>query len=58
MPVTLAIQDLINQRASFQKIREVARAEGMQTMYEAGIKKVESGITSLEEVLAVTLGVD
>jgi len=58
LPVTLEIQDLINQRASFQKIREVARAAGMQTLYESGIKKVESGITSLEEILSTTLGVE
>jgi len=58
MPITLEIQDLINQRASFQKIREVARASGMQTLYESGIRKVESGVTSLEEVLSTTLGVE
>ena len=58
LPVTLEIQDLINQRASFQKIREVARAAGMQTLYESGIKKVESGETSLEEVLSTTLGAE
>ncbi|MCX5669033.1 MAG: ATPase, T2SS/T4P/T4SS family [Candidatus Omnitrophica bacterium] len=58
MPVTLEIQDLINQRATFQKIREVARAAGMQTLYESGIKKVESGITSLEEIFSTTLGVE
>lgn len=58
LPITLEIQDLINQKASFQKIREVARAKGMQTLYESGIKKVESGITSLEEVFSITLGAD
>jgi type IV pilus assembly protein PilB len=58
LPITLEIQDLINQRASFQKIREVARAAGMQTLYESGIKKVENGITSLEEILSTTLGVE
>jgi len=58
MPVRLEIQDLINQRASFQKIREVARASGMQTLYESGIKKVESGVTSLEEIFSTTLGVE
>ena len=58
LPVTLEIQDLINQRASFQKIREVARAAGMQTLYESGIKKVESGITSLEEIFSTTLGAE
>ena len=56
LPVTLEIQDLINQRATFQKIREIARAAGMQTLYESGVKKVESGVTSLEEILATTLG--
>jgi len=50
------LRSLINQKASFQKIREVARATGMQTLYESAIKKVEMGITSLEEALAVTLG--
>ncbi len=58
LPVTLEIQDLINQRAPFQKIREVARAAGMQTLYESGIKKVESGVTSLEEIFSTTLGVE
>lgn len=52
------IQGLINQKASFQKIREVARAAGMQTLYESAIKKVEDGIISVEEALSVTLGAD
>ena len=52
------IKDLINQKASFQRIREVARASGMQTLYESAIKKVEEGVTSLEEALSVTLGAD
>ena len=58
MPVTLEIHELINQRASFQKIREVAKTAGMSILYESGLRKVESGVTSLEEVLAVTLGGD
>ncbi|MDD2688764.1 MAG: ATPase, T2SS/T4P/T4SS family [Candidatus Omnitrophica bacterium] len=58
MVVDQEIKDLINQRASFQKIREVARAHGMQTLYDSAIKKVEEGTTSLEEALSVTLGAD
>jgi len=58
MMVNEQIQDLINQGASFQKIREMARQSGMQTLYESAIKKVEDGITSLEEALSVTLGAD
>ncbi len=56
--VTPEIQDLINQKAPYQKIREVARAAGMQTLYESAIKKVEDGTTSLEEALSITLGAD
>jgi len=58
MLVNPQIQDLINQKAAFHKTREVARAHGMQTLYESAIAKVEQGITSLEEALSITLGVD
>lgn len=58
MVVSEKIRELINQRASFQKIKEVARSEGMQTLYESSIKKVEAGVTSLEEALSITLGAD
>ena len=58
MMINAQLQDLINQRASYQKLREAARAFGMQTLYESAIKKVEDGVTSLEEALSVTLGAD
>jgi len=58
MAINAEIQGLINQKASFQKIREVARASGMQTLYESAMEKVEKGITSLEEALSVTLGAE
>jgi len=51
------IKELITQHASYTKIREVAKEQGMLTLYESGIRKVEKGISSLEEVLSVTLGV-
>ncbi|HQJ15811.1 MAG TPA: ATPase, T2SS/T4P/T4SS family [Candidatus Omnitrophota bacterium] len=50
------IRELINQRASFLKIREVAVAGGMQTLFESAIRKVEAGVTSFEEALSVTIG--
>ncbi len=56
--VTDDIRELINQRASFQKIREAAKAGGMQTLYDIAIKKVEDGVTSLEEALSATMGVE
>lgn len=58
MIVNEHIQELINQRATFQKIRDAAKASGMQTLYESSIKKVEEGVTSLEEALSVTLGAE
>lgn len=58
MLINEQLRDLITQRTPFQKIREVARAGGMQTLYESGIKKVEDGVTSLEEALSITLGAD
>ena len=58
MPINNDVREAISQRATFQKVREVARACGMQTLYESAMKKVEAGVTSLEEAIAVTLGVD
>lgn len=58
MLTNVEIKELISKGASFQKIREAARASGMQTLYESAIRKVEAGITSLEEALSVTLGAD
>jgi len=58
MVINEEIRSLISQRASFQKIRDTAKAAGMQTLYESAIKKAESGTTSLEEALAITLGGD
>lgn len=55
MEVTEQIQDLVNQRASFQKTRDTAREAGMQTLFESAIKKVESGVSSLEEAFATTI---
>jgi type IV pilus assembly protein PilB len=58
MVVNNELREMIGQRASFQKIREVAKKSGMQTLYESAMKKVEQGVTSLEEALSVTLGAD
>jgi type IV pilus assembly protein PilB len=52
------IKELVNQKATFQKIKEVAKATGMQSLYDTAIKKVEEGVTSLEEALSITLGAD
>ena len=56
MPVNEQLRELISQRASFQKVRDLAKTNGMQTIQESALKKVNEGITSLEEALAVTVG--
>jgi type II secretory ATPase GspE/PulE/Tfp pilus assembly ATPase PilB-like protein len=50
------IREMISQKKTFQEIRKVAREIGMQTLYDSAIRKVEEGITSLEEAISVTLG--
>ena len=51
------LKSLITHNVSYQKMREMARKLGMNTLYESGLKKVEKGITSLEEVMSVTFGI-
>lgn len=58
MLVNDQIRELVNQRASSQKVGEAARASGMQTLAESALKKVEAGITSLEEAVSVTLAAE
>lgn len=41
--------------ASIKSIRELAAKYNMCTLYESGIKKAEQGLTSLEEVMSVSL---
>jgi hypothetical protein len=39
--------------ASVQDIKRQARKEGMNTLFESGMKKVFKGITSMEELFRV-----
>jgi len=54
MAMTEPIRDLIMRRANADEIREQAIKEGMRTMIEDGIRKVLSGVTTIEEVLRAT----
>ncbi len=49
------IRRLMIQRASADEIKAQAQKTGMQSMRVDGIKKAEKGLTTLEEVLKVTL---
>ena len=48
------IQRSILDGADANQLREVARAKGMATLYEDGMRKVLAGQTSIDEVLRVT----
>lgn len=48
------IQDLVISKADSQKIIEQAVTEGMTTMTDDGLFKVQEGITTIEEVLRAT----
>jgi len=57
MVIDNTLRQLITERAAYEKVREVALSKGMQSLYTSGLKQVEDGATSLEEVLSATLGV-
>ncbi|MDP2654549.1 MAG: ATPase, T2SS/T4P/T4SS family [Candidatus Omnitrophota bacterium] len=48
------IRELISKRANYNLIHDAARKSGMATLFEDGIRKVEEGVTSLDEILSVT----
>ena len=54
LELTPRIQNLIAKDASAAKINQTAIEQGMTSMEEAGIKKVDQGVTTLEEVMRVT----
>jgi type IV pilus assembly protein PilB len=55
MPITPEVRDLILRNAPTAEIREVARTQGMRSLRQNGLQKVLDGITTVEEVLRVTL---
>jgi len=54
LPMTDALRSLIMRHATASELRAAAIAEGMETIYENGLKKAVEGVTTIEEVLRVT----
>ncbi len=54
MPISEEIQRIILADGNALEIAEQASREGVRSLRESGLQKVRAGITSLEEVLAVT----
>ena len=54
MPISEEIQRIILRDGNALEIAEQAQREGVRTLRQAGLHKAKMGLTSLEEVLAVT----
>ncbi|QKO22792.1 type IV-A pilus assembly ATPase PilB [Rhodoferax sp. BAB1] len=54
MPITEELQRIILRDGSALEIAKQAQAEGVRSLRLSGLHKVKQGLTSLEEVLAVT----
>ncbi len=54
MPITETMQRLILENGNAMQIADQAQREGVDDLRRSGLKKVKQGLTSLEEVLAVT----
>ena len=54
-PISQGIESLIMAQTSSHDLYRKAREEGMIPLRQAGIKKVLLGLTSLDEVLRVTM---
>jgi type II secretory ATPase GspE/PulE/Tfp pilus assembly ATPase PilB-like protein len=55
MPVSPALRTLIHRGAGQGEILAAARKEGMRTLREAGVQQVLRGVTTVAEVLRVTM---
>lgn len=53
LKMTEPIKDLILKSAAASEIRKMSITEGMLTLFKDGLSKVESGVTTIEEVLRV-----
>jgi type IV pilus assembly protein PilB len=54
--ITDEVQHLIFDKQSAVELRAKARENGMRTLREDGVRKVLAGITTIEEVMRVTMG--
>jgi type IV pilus assembly protein PilB len=55
MPTDSEIQELTLRRAPANEIKRAAMQAGMKTLRQSGIAKIKQGITTIEEVLRVTV---
>jgi type IV pilus assembly protein PilB len=56
LEITPDVQEAIVQRRPARDIREIAVAQGMRTLREAGLRKVAAGVTTVDEIIRVSYG--
>jgi len=54
MPISEEIQKIILRDGSALDIAAQAERDGVRSLRQSGLQKIKQGLTSLEEVLAVT----
>lgn len=55
MPIDDTLRALISKSASHAEIKDAARKNGMATIFESGIRLVEKGFTSYEEICRISV---
>lgn len=55
LPIGKKVRDMIKTGVTDAEIKKVSQTEGMKDILQAGLEKVSKGITTLEEVLRVTV---
>ncbi|HYE79039.1 MAG TPA: ATPase, T2SS/T4P/T4SS family [bacterium] len=53
LPLSRKVREMTMANASVQDIKKQARAEGMNTLFESGLKKIFKGQTSIQELFRV-----
>lgn len=55
LPIDEHIRSMISKSATYVEIKDVARKNGMLTLFESGLSNVERGLTSYEEICRITV---
>ena len=55
LPIAHRVRDMIREGVTDAQIKKVAQEEGMSDIFRSGLKRASEGITTLDEVLRVTV---
>jgi len=58
LPMSRSIRDMFMANAAVQDIKRQARKDGMNTLFESGLRKIFKGVTSLEELFRVAIAAE